>query len=135
MCVIACVSMYRVNYYTCFNNYVADHFCYNYYVLDNTVESQNKGHVGTSHFVLCREVVLSLEVEMGKWTFGNWDLKKYGSTISGSTVLHYMYMYCIVQWTIQYMYIRTYICLLLIISWCVAVITITCNFHVHLVSF
>ena len=29
----------------------------------STVEPQNKGHVGTSYFVLCREVVLSLEVE------------------------------------------------------------------------
>ena len=29
----------------------------------NTVEPPNKGHVGTSHFVLYREVVLSLEVE------------------------------------------------------------------------
>ena len=28
-----------------------------------TVEPPNKGHVGTSYFVLCREVVLSLEVE------------------------------------------------------------------------
>ena len=27
------------------------------------METPNKGHVGTSHFVLCREVVLSLEVE------------------------------------------------------------------------
>ena len=30
----------------------------------NTVELPNKGHLGTSHFVLsCREVVVSLEVE------------------------------------------------------------------------
>ena len=29
----------------------------------NTVEPLNIGHVGTSHFVLCREVVLSSEVE------------------------------------------------------------------------
>ena len=28
-----------------------------------TVEPLNKGHIGTSHCVLCREVVLSLEVE------------------------------------------------------------------------
>ena len=28
-----------------------------------TQSTVNKGHVGTSHFVLCREVVLSLEVE------------------------------------------------------------------------
>ena len=28
-----------------------------------TLEPPNKGHVGTSHFVLCREVFLSLEVE------------------------------------------------------------------------
>ena len=28
-----------------------------------TVEPPNKGHVGTSHFVLCREVVLSLKVD------------------------------------------------------------------------
>ena len=28
-----------------------------------TVEPPNKGHAGTGHFVLCREVVLSLEVE------------------------------------------------------------------------
>ena len=27
------------------------------------MEAPNKGHVVTSHFVLCREVVLSLEVE------------------------------------------------------------------------
>ena len=27
------------------------------------MEPPNKGHVGTNHFVLCREVVLSLEVE------------------------------------------------------------------------
>ena len=29
----------------------------------NTVKPPNKGHVGTSHFVHCRETVLSLEVE------------------------------------------------------------------------
>ena len=29
----------------------------------HTVKPPNEGHVGTSHFVLCREVVLSLEVE------------------------------------------------------------------------
>ena len=29
----------------------------------NTVEPLNKRHVGTSHFVLCRDVVLSLEAE------------------------------------------------------------------------
>ena len=28
-----------------------------------TVEPPNAGHVGTSYFVLCREVVLSLEIE------------------------------------------------------------------------
>ena len=28
-----------------------------------TVEPLNKEHVGTSYFVLCREVVLSLEIE------------------------------------------------------------------------
>ena len=28
-----------------------------------TVEPLNKGHFGTSHFVLCRDVVLSLEVD------------------------------------------------------------------------
>ena len=28
-----------------------------------TVEPPNKGHIGTSHFVLCREVVLSSEVK------------------------------------------------------------------------
>ncbi len=28
-----------------------------------TVEPPNKGHIGTSHFVLYREVVLSLEVK------------------------------------------------------------------------
>ena len=33
------------------------------YILWYTVEPLNKGHVGTSHSVLCREVVLSLEVE------------------------------------------------------------------------
>ena len=29
----------------------------------STMEPLNKGHIGTSRFVLCREVVLSLEVE------------------------------------------------------------------------
>ena len=28
-----------------------------------TVEPPNKGHAGTSHFVICREIVLFLEVE------------------------------------------------------------------------
>ena len=32
-------------------------------IITSTVEPLNKGQVGTSHFVLCREVVLSLEVE------------------------------------------------------------------------
>ena len=32
-------------------------------VVISTVEPLNKGHIGTSHFVLCREVVLSFEVE------------------------------------------------------------------------
>ena len=31
--------------------------------ITTTLEPPNKGHVGTSHFVICREVVLSLEVE------------------------------------------------------------------------
>ena len=30
---------------------------------DNKVEPLNKGHIGTCHFILCREVVLSLEVK------------------------------------------------------------------------
>ena len=39
---------------------VQNHAVYNY----NTVEPPNSGHIGTRHFVLYREVVLSLEVEM-----------------------------------------------------------------------
>ena len=38
---------------------VNNHSCW----LGCTVEPPNKGHVGTSHFVLCREVVLSSEIK------------------------------------------------------------------------
>ena len=34
-----------------------------YICSNNTVEPLNKGHVGASHFVLCREVVRSTEVQ------------------------------------------------------------------------
>ncbi len=36
-----------------------------------TVEPLNKGHVGASHFVLCREVVCSSEVHNVFTTWGN----------------------------------------------------------------
>ena len=70
-----------------------------------TVEPPNKGHAGTSHFVLCREVVLSLEVEnvLVLWEsehLGPQDVSFIerlfllcplfgGSTIRGSTVCPY----------------------------------------------
>ena len=69
----------------------------------NTVEPPNKGHFGTSHFVLCRDVVLSLEVDnvLVLWESERLGPKEVsfierllllcplfrGSTIRGSTVI------------------------------------------------
>lgn len=43
----------------------------------DTVESPNEGHIGTSHFVPCREVVLSLKVKI-YWFYkkvNTWDIR------------------------------------------------------------
>ena len=69
----------------------------------HSLEPSNKGHIGTSHFVLCREVVLSLEVEnvLVLWESEHLGPKEVsfierlfllsplfrGSTIKGSTVI------------------------------------------------
>ena len=87
---------------------------HNYY----TVEPLNKGHIGTSHFALCREVVLSLEVEN---VLVLWESKYLGPkevsfidklflicplfggfTIGGSTVLKHVHIIiCIIDTSIN----------------------------------
>ena len=72
-----------------------------------TVEPSNKGHFRASHVVLCREVILFLEVQnvlaLWEWYFEECPLKRGrpflgGFFIGGSTVVHN----CVLQSRLAY---------------------------------